>query len=194
MKILHIGNLKSGIDTYVPNTVAMASDEFEFVIVNGADDKPITVTAGAAAKITINSLTAGTYAFVYDYTTSAKTTVNEYQPIEVTEGSAIGTGSNYASITTTTLDGVSTYTAANETVDNAYIYFSKTTNGTGTTTYSYVSVAGKTTLPAGLLKVAKTSLITGVAGTTVAVAGTFYFDTYITNNGQYAVKVIKVVA
>lgn len=39
MKILHIGNLKSGIDTYVRNTVAMANDEFEFVIVNGADDK-----------------------------------------------------------------------------------------------------------------------------------------------------------
>lgn len=38
MKILHIGNLKSGIDTYVRNTVAMANDEFEFVIVNGADD------------------------------------------------------------------------------------------------------------------------------------------------------------
>lgn len=38
MKILHIGNLKSGIDTYVRNTVALASDNFEFVIVNGADD------------------------------------------------------------------------------------------------------------------------------------------------------------
>ena len=38
MKILHIGNLKSGIDTYVRTTVALASDEFEFVIVNGADD------------------------------------------------------------------------------------------------------------------------------------------------------------
>lgn len=38
MKILHIGNLKSGIDTYVRNTVALAGDEFEFVIVNGADD------------------------------------------------------------------------------------------------------------------------------------------------------------
>lgn len=33
MKILHIGNLKSGIDTYVRNTVALASDKFEFVIV-----------------------------------------------------------------------------------------------------------------------------------------------------------------
>lgn len=38
MKILHIGNLKSGIDTYVRNTVALASDKFDFVIVNGADD------------------------------------------------------------------------------------------------------------------------------------------------------------
>ena len=38
MKILHIGNIKSGIDTYVRNTVAKASDDFEFVIVGGADD------------------------------------------------------------------------------------------------------------------------------------------------------------
>lgn len=38
MKILHIGNLKSGIDTYVRNIVAYASDDFEFVVVNGADD------------------------------------------------------------------------------------------------------------------------------------------------------------
>lgn len=38
MKILHIGNLKSGIDTYVRNTAALAADDFEFVIVSGADD------------------------------------------------------------------------------------------------------------------------------------------------------------
>ena len=38
MKILHIGNIKSGIDTYVRNTVAKADDDFEFVIVGGADD------------------------------------------------------------------------------------------------------------------------------------------------------------
>ena len=38
MKIIHIGNIKSGIDTYVRNTVALANDDFEFVIVNGADD------------------------------------------------------------------------------------------------------------------------------------------------------------
>lgn len=38
MKIMHIGNLKSGIDTYVRNTVALADSRFEFVIVSGADD------------------------------------------------------------------------------------------------------------------------------------------------------------
>ncbi|MBO7125096.1 MAG: glycosyltransferase family 4 protein [Bacteroidales bacterium] len=39
MKILHIGNLKSGIDTYVRNTIALACDDFTFVIVKGADDR-----------------------------------------------------------------------------------------------------------------------------------------------------------
>lgn len=39
LKVLHIGNIKSGIDTYVRNTVALAGDDFEFVIVNGADDQ-----------------------------------------------------------------------------------------------------------------------------------------------------------
>lgn len=38
MKIMHVGNLKSGIDTYVRNTVAIADERFEYVIVNGADD------------------------------------------------------------------------------------------------------------------------------------------------------------
>lgn len=39
MKVLHVGNFKSGIDTYVRNVVAYASDDFEFVIVGGLDDK-----------------------------------------------------------------------------------------------------------------------------------------------------------
>ena len=162
-------------------------------IVNGADNNPIGVTAGEAAQIDISALATGTYAYVYDYTSGAKTTVTEYQPITVTTGSAIGTsGKKYASIAIASLG--SSETAANEDVDNTYIYFSKTTNGTGTTTYSYVSVVGKTKLPKGLIKVLKSSLITNVDGSTTAVADTFYFDIYTTNNGDYAVKVIKIVA
>jgi len=172
-------------NTNIDNTVTS--------IVNGADNQPIGVNAGEAAKLTINSLSSGTYAYVYDYSGAAKTTVTEYQPINVTVGSAIGTsGKKYASITIANLG--STETADNEDVSNGYIYFSKTTNGTGTTTYSYVSVAGKTKLPAGLIKVAKSSLITNVDGNTNAVADTFYFDIYTTNSGKYAVKVIKIVA
>ena len=173
-------------NTNIDNTVTS--------IVNGPDDNPITVTAGQAAEIDI-SLTAGTYAYVYDYTSGTKTTVDEFQPIAVT-GTTVGeTGKTYYTLTTGELDAIAVTTAA-ETVDNAYIYFSKTKNGTGTTTYSYISIAGKAgqTLPAGVVKVAKTSITTTVAGGSTAAASTFYFDKYITNNGAYAVKVIKIVA
>lgn len=167
-------------------------------ITNGADDNPITVHAGEAAQIAISNLDAGTYAYVYDYTSASKTTVTEYQPIAVTTGSAIGVSgqTHYASITTTALDGISAVTSANEAVSTDCIYFSKTTDGTSTTTYSYVSAAGKTTLPAGLIKVAKTSasLVKNVNGSTAAVDGTIYFDTYISNNGKYSVKVIKIIS
>ena len=167
-------------------------------IVNGVDNNPISVTAGQAAKvaITANGFAAGTYAYVYDYTSGTKTTVEEYQPVAVTAGSVIDGATStktFYTLTTTTLNGITDVTAADESVDNDYIYFSKTTNGGATTTYSYISVAGKTTLPAGLIKVAKSSLTTTIAGTENAEAGTFYFDKYITNNGKYAVKVIKVV-
>ena len=159
-------------------------------IINGVDDNPITITAGQAAKLDISALNAGTYAFVYDYTTTTKTTRTIYQPITVASGSVIATTAKY--ITTTTLDNESTLTAEGEAVSSDHIYFSKTTNGTDITTYSYVSVEGKTTLPKGLLKVATSKLSTG-DGTVTADASTFVFDTYVRNDGKYAVKVIKIV-
>lgn len=39
VKILHIGNMKSGIDKYVRNTVMYVVDGFDFVIVCGKDDR-----------------------------------------------------------------------------------------------------------------------------------------------------------
>lgn len=167
-------------------------------IVNGPDDNPITIESGHgnAAEIDIANagVTTGTYAFVYDYTNAAKSTTTIYQPIAVTTGSDIGSdGEKFCSITTTTLNSESTFTAANEAVNSSYIYFSRTTNN-GTTVYSFVNVDGKTTLPAGLLKVATSQLTTNVDGTTEAVAGTFYFTNYIRNDGKYAVKVIKIVS
>ena len=170
-------------------------------IVNGVDDNPITVTAGTAAQIDISALNEGTYAYVYDYsssiteTASSKTETTIYQPITLAVDATIPNGTKY--ITLAILEGItydSNKTAENEAVSSNYLYFSKTTNDSGTTTYSFVSVDGKTTLPAGLLKVeiTNTNLLTSNGSATV-VAGTICFDKYIHNNGSYAVKVIKVV-
>ena len=162
-------------------------------IVNGVDDNPIEIEASEAAEIAIAELTAGTYAYVYDYTTGDKTTVIEYQPIVAT-GNLPTDAESYHTVTTAYLDGITAVTDIDEEVDNAYIYFSKTTNGTATATYSYISVAGKKTLPAGLIKVKKSDITTSQDGGTPVVEGTFYFDRYIVNDGKYAVKVIKIVA
>ena len=163
-------------------------------IVNGPDDNPITIESGHgnAAEIDIANagVTAGTYAFVYDYTSGSKTVTTFYQPIATVKDVTLVEGKKYIAASSITGSSV---TAKDEAVNDDYIYFSETTNGTGTKTYSFVSVDGKTTLPAGLLKVLKSSLAT--AGTGVkAAADTFYFDVYNRNNGEYAVKVIKVVS
>ncbi len=39
MKVLHIGNLKTGVDVCVRNIITYASTDFDFVVVNGADDR-----------------------------------------------------------------------------------------------------------------------------------------------------------
>lgn len=165
-------------------------------IKNGVDDNPITVTAGTTAEIDI-TLAAGTYAYVYDYSAAAKTVKNEFQPLSVTPGSPIdGSAKEYYPIVIADDLAGASVTGAVEAVSPDHIYFSKTTTDGGTTyTYSYISVANKANVPAGVVKLAK-SVVAGktpVAGTTNAAAGTFYFDKYFSNNGTYAVKVIKVV-
>ena len=166
-------------------------------IEKGVDNNSITVDAGTAAKITISALTENkTYAYVYDYSSTAKVTVPEYQPMDVSGGKVGTTGTYYyiASSDLATLAADDANFSSAGAVDNTKVYFSVTKNGTGTTTYSYYSVAGKATVPAGLLMVAKTT-IDGktIAGGSDAAANTFYFDKYISNNGDYAVKVIKIV-
>ena len=183
-------------------------------IENGVDNNSISVTAGQAAEIAISSLTAGTYAYVYDYswqsTSGAWTTsttytgkheVKVYQPITTSTSSAIGANGKYyiAISSLTTWDaGITTepthYTSS-ESAAEGYLYFSITTNGGATTTYSFISVDGKigTALPDGLLKVPADQLTAVADNTALAAADTFYFDTYYSNDGKYAVKVIKVV-
>ena len=170
-------------------------------ILNGVDDNPIDVTAGKAAMIKITgdgALDAGTYAYVYDWTTGDKTEVKEFQPVatDPTTHKFITAGTYYK-VTTSTIDtNAGSTTAANEDVDHTYLYFTRTQQDDGIHyTYSYVSVAGKDKLPAGLIKVAKGGLSTTQTVTTTDEpdADTFYFDTYFSNNGKYAVKVIQII-
>ena len=172
-------------------------------IENGVDDNPITVTAGQAAKIAITStgFETGTYAYVYDWTTTLpKGVTTIWQPIAANVDDVIADGAKY--VTTAILDGCAGRTAANETVNSdEFLYFSKSNKTTVTDdplvysyTYSFVSVDGKGTLPAGLVKCPVGSLLPGDGSTTKVAAGTFVFTTYKRNNGKYAVKVIKIEA
>lgn len=162
-------------------------------IVNGVDDKAITLSsAGQAAKIDMTAVDAGTYAYVYDYSTS-KNTKTFYQPTGLAVNSTIPDGKKY--ITLVKLGTITATTTGTEEANDDYIYFSKTTTDGEHFTYSYYSVEGKTgNLPADLLKVKKdTDLLEGDGVDTKVVAGTFVFDIYTRNDGNYAVKVIKIV-
>ncbi|MCR5820015.1 MAG: hypothetical protein K6F94_03575 [Bacteroidaceae bacterium] len=161
-------------------------------IVNGVDNNPISVTKKTAGKISISDLTADkSYAYVY-IPTASNAEVNQFEPVVLANDAAIAGTEGYYSIAKTTVAGGSELAAA-EAPNAAYIYFSVTENGTGVKTYSYISPLGKATIPAGCIKVAKTSL-TAIESATTASDANFYFAKYITNNGSYAVKVIKVVA
>ena len=173
-----------------PATIDAAVTSIE----NGVDDNPITVSAGQAAMISYN-LSTGTYAYVYDYSDNAKVLTTIYQPIAAT--GTLGSGVKY--VTTTILDAIDTGVADNVTTENenvnsnAFLYFSKTKNGTGDTTYSFVSVDGKKTLPAGLVKCPVNSLSTS-GGNVEASSVLYAFTVYTRNTGKYAVKIIKIVA
>lgn len=174
-------------------------------IVNGVNDAPITkidsdgdgdlddIVAGQVAKIGMASIAAsGTYAYVYDYSSAKKTTKTFYQPKTMSVGATIPDDTYY--ITLAKLETIVAKTTGSEEANDAYIYFSKTTDGVKTT-YSYYSVDGKTgNLPEGLLKVAKaTDLSEGDGSATKVAEGDFVFDIYKRNTGSYAVKVIQIV-
>ena len=181
--------------SYIDNTVTS--------IINGVDDNPITkisganITSGMVGKIGISALTAGkSYAYVYIQTPKGKE-VNMFEPVSVTVGSKINsseTTHKYYALTTTQVEAGTALTA-DEAPSDDYVYFSVVEDGNGTKTYYYISTLGKASIPKDCIKVAKeTVLSTEVTGDDNAVASTFYFDKYITNDGKYAVKVIKIVA
>lgn len=176
-------------------------------IVNGVDDNPITkiegvaITAGQVAEIDISDLTADhTYAYVYDYTgaSTEKVLTTVWQPVATVTGTTVVTGLQSITVAAlTTWDNTAAnHTSESEAAAKDYLYFSVTTNGGATKTFSFVSVDDKIgqTLPDGLLKLPKGQLTNITTPDTKAADDTFYFTTYVRNDGKYAVKVIKIVA
>ena len=157
----------------------------ETQIVNGVDDQPITeiagvaISAGQVAKIDIDQLATGTYAYVYSTPPTSEEKI--YNVVSISTDAEAG---NYYEVA---LDGTETPLASG-TAAAGYVYFFKNVDETG----AFVSYTFKQTKVGdsvvGLVGVA----IPGSKASTYT-AGHFYFDVYYQNNGTYAVKVIKVV-
>lgn len=153
----------------------------ETSIVNGVDDQPITVAAGTAAKIDIDQLAAGTYAYVYATTVPSA----EEKIYQVVSAATATTG--YANYYEVALDGTETPLASG-TAAAGNVYFVKNVDANG----DFVSYTFKQTKVGDDV----TGLVEATIGANKAstyTAGNFYFDVYNQNNGAYAVKVIKVV-
>lgn len=153
-------------------------------IENGVDDNPVTVALGTTAAIDIAGLATGTYAYVYTQQASTKV-IDKYQPIAYAVGASVEDG--LVDIDVTSAVAVTSATASAD-----KLYFSKTTNGTGTTTYSFVTTKVGDNVT-GLFEISIPAT-PNITSSTTAEAGHMYFNVYKQNNGKYAVKVIKIVA
>jgi len=154
-------------------------------IVNGVNNQPISVTAGEVAEIDLSTLSEGTYAYVYVQTPP---TADEkiYNVVSDTEATAHPT--NYYQVTLAG-DGSDAVKADNSEATAGNVYFVKNYKSDGITfdsyTFKQTKVGDNVT---GLVEAA-------IPGSKASghVDGAFYFDVYNQNDGEYAVKVIKVV-
>lgn len=154
----------------------------ETSIVNGVDDNEITgLTSGSVAKIDIDKLAAGTYAYVYA-TTVPSAEEKIYQVV-----SAATAETDFAKYYEVALTDTETPLASG-TAAAGNVYFVKNVDANG----DFVSYTFKQTKVGDDV----TGLVEATIGANKAsgyTAGHFYFDVYNQNNGAYAVKVIKVV-
>lgn len=162
-------------------------------IINGVDDQPITkiagtaISAGQVAKIDIDALSVGTYAYVYcTPPTSEEKVYNVVSDAEATSHPTL-----YYEVE---LAGTETAITSDDAVAAAdKVYFVKNVDAKGdfvSYTFKQTKVGEKVK---GLVEVAISSKATEHH---VNSAGHyyFYFDVYYQNNGAYAVKVFKVVS
>lgn len=156
----------------------------ETSIVNGVNDQSITVAAGTAAKIDIDKLAAGTYAYVYAITVPSADEVVYHIAAGVVDGTS---AANYYEVKPsdigTTPKAEGTKAAAGK------VYFVANLNAKD----EIVSYTFKQTKVDDDVKGLYEASIPGSKGASTYSASNFYFDVYNQNNGAYAVKVIKVV-
>lgn len=157
-------------------------------IVNGVDDQPITKIAGSViekgqvAKIDIDQLDAGTYAYVY-CTTVPSADEKVYHVAKPADASA---AANYYEVKISDIGG--TAKSAGDKAVAGKVYFVKNVDAVGgsvTWTFKQTKVNDNVE---GLYEASIPA-----TKATAYDASNFYFDVYNQNNGQYAVKVIKVV-
>ena len=156
-------------------------------IVNGVDNQPIAVSEGEVAEINIANLTEGTYAYVYVQTAPS----SEEKIYNVAEDA--GTGTNYAKYYAVNPSDIVAETSTNDTAEAGKVYFIENLDAEGNSlspkSYTFVQTKVGVSSVAGLFEVDLSSASKATSYT----AGYFYFDVYYQNNGEYAVKVIKVV-
>ena len=156
-------------------------------IINGVDDQPITkiaganIVAGQVAKIDIDQLDKGIYAYVYA-TTVPNADEKIYNVVSATDAGADPTKYYEVALTGTETPLASGTAAAGK------VYFVKNVDAEGT----FVSYTFKQTKVGDDVTGLVEAVIPGSKASTYT-AGHFYFDVYNRNNGEYAVKVIKVV-
>ena len=168
-------------NTNIDNTVTS--------IINGVDDQPITkiegtaITAGQVAKIDIDQLATGTYAYVYSTTVPAT-----YEKIYNVAADA-GAGTNYTKYYEVAPTSIATTACASGAKATAgKVYFVKNVDAEG----NFVSWTFKQTKVNDDVEGLYEATIPGAKATSYT-ASNFYFDVYNQNDGEYAVKVIKVV-
>lgn len=149
-------------------------------IVNGVDDQPITVGEGTAAKIDIDKLDAGTYAYVYCTTVPTED--------EAIYNVAAATAENYTDYYAVALTGTETPLTSG-TAAAGKVYFVKNVDATG----EFVSYTFKQTKVGDDVTGLVEADLPQAKASGGFVSTNFYFDVYNRNNGEYAVKVIKVV-
>jgi hypothetical protein len=150
-------------------------------ILNGVDDQPITVTQYTTAEINIDQLTEGTYAYVY----STKVPTKDEKVYHV----AAATAENFTHYYPVTLGASETVKETGSKATGGMVYFIPNKNAKNEVesyTFKQTKVNDDVT---GLVE---KSVPTAKATAGTYSASTFYFDVYNQNDGEYAVKVIKV--